>query len=183
MINKLNNTISILKTIPDLNNKKVLSIGCGSGHLEHYLKKNNITSDVDCINKPGPSAFPSNNELLNLQGFNFEICDFVTYSFKKKYDVLLFVNSLQFILGESSNTLDENYFEHIKQKITNLLNENGYIYIEVTSRKWFMENKQCGLMFLDSLDNCIENILKMNFEIRLLQKSEEVSYVILQKNI
>lgn len=152
----------ILDKIDNLNKKKVLSVGCGSGYFEHRILKNGLIQSIDCINKPMEYGFPFDHSLEKLKNFNYSDTDFITDSFKKKYDVLLFINSIQFILGSDPKKVDPEYLYYIKNKILDLLKDDGYILVVVTNKKWFQKYKPgADPIFLQYLSNSVKNILNI----------------------
>lgn len=72
--------------------------------------------------------FQFDENLKSISNFNFKLANFITNKFTKKYDILLFINSLQFILKDDPKTIDPEFINYIKNKIINLLNPNGYIH-------------------------------------------------------
>jgi hypothetical protein len=178
---KIKDDITILKNIENLNKKTILNIGGGGLFFEKYLIKNNLAKHITSIDR-------SNNEVIIQKEFQakleYQQVDFITHNFKKKYDILIFINSIQFILEENPTTIDKKYLDYIKNKILGVLKQNGYIYIKVTNKKWFQENKpQAPKYFLDSLKFSIDNSLKIFKEMKLIHKKidEYNTYLLFQK--
>ena len=137
----------------------VLSIGCGSGHLENILTE--YVKHVDAIDK----IYRFNKKLKNNK-LKFNVVDFLSYKFTKKYNLLVFSNSLQFILNEHPSKIDKDYLKFVENKIHSLLKQNGHIFIYTTMKKWFLKNKRTvSKLFLESLNNSLKIISLMNFKI------------------
>lgn len=94
--------------------------------------------------------------------------------------MLFFIHSIHFILSENFSTIDKNYFKFIKQKILSLLKKDGFIYVKLVKKEWFIKNKPVGRTFLKSLDNAYENILKMKFKIVDIKTNKYFIFMLLQ---
>ena len=108
-----NHSDLILNNIPK-NTKTILDVGCGSGNLA--LKLLNAGYDVDGV-IPSKYLAKAVNEKLNEKG-NFFISKFENVNLKKKYDLIVFSESFQYVNMELA----------IK-KISESLTNNGYLLI------------------------------------------------------
>ena len=133
--------VSYLRNIPNLDKKKILDVGCGNAMMDNLLLKNGVVSEIDGIDNSLLESFMFDKELSRHKKFTFIDGDFMNYEFNKTYDVLMFGNSLQFILDMNPNNIDKTSSEAIFNKMVNLLNEDGHIFIKVTTKEWFKNNK------------------------------------------
>ena len=108
-----NHSDLILNNIPK-NTKTILDVGCGSGNLA--LKLLNAGYDVDGV-IPSKYLAKAVNEKLNGKG-NVFISKFENVNLKKKYDLIVFSESFQYVNMELA----------IK-KISESLTNNGYLLI------------------------------------------------------
>lgn len=153
----------------NLQNKKILSVGSGEANFEKYISKK-YSSNLTCIDR----RYIDKN-IIN--------ADFIQYKFKQKFDIIFFISSIQFIIGENYKNQDKKYFEFIKEKIYSLLKKNAYIFINLPKKEWFKEFKpDVPNSFLKSLDNAYENILKMKFEIIQEENGKYYILLLLKKN-
>jgi hypothetical protein len=151
----------------NLTKKKILSVGSGDALFEKHLIQNKIASNIECIDKR-----EIGNDVIE--------ADFLQYKFKKKFDMLFFIHSIQFIIGEKYADIDKNYFKFIEKKIRDILKINGHIFIKLVKKEWFIKNKKTSKKFLQTLDNTYENILKMKFNIIYITETKDEIFMLLQ---
>jgi len=103
----------VISHIPD-GVKSILDVGCGTGHIDKILIDKGY--DVDCVS-PSPYMNKHIRKLLGDKSHIFE-CNYEEIQTDKKYDMVMFCESFQYINIEKalSNT-------------NNLLKKNGYLLI------------------------------------------------------
>ena len=171
----------ILLNIPLGINSTVLSIGSGNQIVERKLALK--IKYCDCIDKViyDKDKTNINNPPPNL---NFLYGDFTSYKFTKKYNVLLFLSSLQFIIGNDS--IDIKYLDFIFDKIYNLVKNNGHIFIKIPQPEWFYKNKPLvSNEFISTLINTPRIIKKIKGFILVTDYydvNKDYRYLIYKKN-
>jgi len=119
MLNIRPNDIKLLCEYIDdklgLNNKKILDLCCGEGHLVNYINKN-YQCDIKGIELISNKHIENNNQFI--------IEDFNLYDFKdEKFDLIICYVSLN-LMSDIKKTLAKCY---------DLLKENGSVYIKIKS--------------------------------------------------
>ncbi len=94
--------------------KTILDVGCGTGHVASELLKHGY--EVDCVS-PCPYLKKRAGELLGDRSHIFE-CRFEDIDTDKKYDMVMFCESFQYIDIEKALT-----------NVASLLNDNGHLFI------------------------------------------------------
>lgn len=102
----------ILANIPQ-DVKSILDVGCGCGENAKILLENGF--DVDCIS---PSRFLTEMTRNRIGDVEIFECRFEEFQTSKKYDLILFSESFQYIKMDKA-----------LEKCLPLLNDNGYILI------------------------------------------------------
>jgi SAM-dependent methyltransferase len=89
--------VKLMQMIPE-EVKSVLDIGCGSGEMAQQLLRQNFA--VDVVSPPCVMAMYAKEKLCNNAGFYRE--KFEELNINKKYDLVLFSESFQFVLLETA---------------------------------------------------------------------------------
>ena len=132
----------ILSYIPD-GVKSILDVGCGTGHIDKILLDNGYI--VDCVS---PSAYMNKHisELLGDKSHIYE-CTYEELQTDKKYDMVMFCESFQYIDMEKS-------FSNTSKFLTN----NGYMLIcDIFRRDVESKGKMGGGYNIDKFNSMIEN--------------------------
>jgi SAM-dependent methyltransferase len=141
-----------------INAKTLLSVGCGTGKQESMLGKINPELKISCINSPkfkNPRWQFDKKYAKKNKNLAFEEKDFVLADFEPHH-ILLFSNSLQFILP---NNAEKSFANYILKKIHDLLLPDGELIIKITYVRWFNENRpNASLEFKRALGSSINRV-------------------------
>lgn len=129
-------TFTILKNLLS-KDSKVLEVGCGNGWLCSYLVDSCIVSSIHGINATWGAEKWTFDQKNARKQIDFELKSF--NDVENTYDLIIFVNSFQFIFGDY--TLAER--KNVQQKLFDLTNPGGKTFIMMTSPDFFIyENKE-----------------------------------------